>query len=138
MKRLIEKIYKSLLNYFYYNKYTNDLQKSKSKAYELTRIICFLGVTIPVCLLLVFGYDSYREYAENKGMTAKLVQYAIVLAMFFVASRFFKNKMEVDFDNIAVGGCDETRSNVKCLAIGAIGFLTLNVSLVLALEYLIN
>lgn len=138
MKKLIEKIYKSLLNYFYYNKYEKDLRKSKAKAYEFTRIICFLVVTIPVCLLLVFGYDSYREYAENKGMIAKLVQYAIVLAMFFVASHFFKNKMEVDFDSIAVGGCDETKSGVRCLTIGAVGFFTLNVSLVFVLEYLIQ
>lgn len=138
MRRLIEKIYKSLLNYFYYNKYEKDLQKSKTKAYEFTRIICFLAVTIPVCLVLVFGYDTYREYAENKGLVATLVQYAIVLVMFFVSSRFFKKKMEVDFDSIAVGGCNESKSGVRCLAIGAFGFFTLNASLVLVLEYIIQ
>lgn len=138
MGKLIEKIYKSLLNYFYYNKFENDLQKSKSKAYELTRIICFLAVTIPVCLLLVLGYDTYREYAEGKGILAKLLQYAIVMALFFFLSRFFKRKMEINFDDIVVGGCDETKSNVKCLAISAVGFLALNVSLVFALEYMIK
>lgn len=135
MKRIIEKIYKSLLTYFYYKKYDQNIEKSRNKAYELTRIICFLAVTIPICLVLVFGYDSYYSYIDNSGLMFKLIQYIIALLAFFLSTRFFRQKMDVDFDSIAVGGCDETDSSIKCLTISGIAFVFLNISIVFVLEY---
>lgn len=137
MKRIIERIYKSLLTYFYHDKYENNLEKSKVKAYELTRIICFLAVTIPICLVLVFGYDSYSEFIQNKGMMFKLLQYTAAMIVFFGATRFFRKKMEVDFDRIPVGGCDESKSGVKCLTFAGLSFVVLNISLVLVIQYII-
>ncbi|MEK6451027.1 MULTISPECIES: hypothetical protein [Myroides] len=137
MKQIIKNIYKSLLTYYYYNKYENNLERSRGKAYELTRIICFLAVTIPTCLFLVFGYDSYQEFLQNKGLMFKLFQYILGMLLFFLGTRFFRKKMEVDFDSITVGGCDESKSVIKCLTFGGLGFIALNVTLVLVVQYLL-
>lgn len=135
MTKIITKVYKSLLTYFYYDKYEKDLIKARKKAYELTRIICFLGVTIPICLILVFGYDTYHEYLKDKGLAFKLFQYTLGLLLFFIATRFFRKEMEMDFDSIAIGRCDESKSGVKCLTYGGVSFVILNISLVFVIQY---
>ncbi|SDH67140.1 hypothetical protein [Myroides phaeus] len=137
MKQIIKNIYKNLLTYYYYNKYENNLEKSRDKAFELTRIICFSAVTIPICLLLVLGYDSYHTYILNKGIMFKLFQYSLGVLLFFLATLFFRKKMEVDFDSITVGGCDESKSVFKCLTFGGMGFIALNITLVFVVQYLL-